>query len=135
MVFDWMITAVSPRVRDLLSVVIVRVTLQDVSPSAMAMAVAMASARYLMALTSRCFWVSFNGFIVGYRLKVIGYRTPCGLWAIGYGQEVIYLLARRLAEILLISFARCTRHSSPKYITTAPRFGNIQNVTAESYGM
>ena len=80
MVFDWMITAVSPRVRDLLSVVIVRVTLQDVSPSAMAMAID--NARYLMAFTSRSFWVSFNGFIVWW-FRFIGYRTPCGLWAIG----------------------------------------------------
>ena len=59
-----MITAVSPRVRDLLSVVIVRVTLQDVSPSAMAMAVAMDTARYLMAFVRRCFCVSVSGFIV-----------------------------------------------------------------------
>ena len=40
MVFDRMITAVSPRVRDLLSVVMVRVTLHEVSPNAIAMAVA-----------------------------------------------------------------------------------------------
>ena len=38
MVLDWIITAVSPRVRDLLSVVMVRVTLQEVSPNAMATA-------------------------------------------------------------------------------------------------
>ena len=50
-----MITAVSPRVRDLLSVVIVLVTLHEVSPSAMAMAVAMDTARYLMAFVRRCF--------------------------------------------------------------------------------
>ena len=60
MVLDWMITAVSPRVRDLLSVVMVRVILQDVSPSAMAMAVAMDSARYLMAFMSCCFCVSVS---------------------------------------------------------------------------
>ena len=63
--------AVSPRERERLSVVMVRVTLQDVSPSAMARAVAMDSARYLMAFMSRCFCVSVS-FIV--RLKVKGYR-------------------------------------------------------------
>jgi hypothetical protein len=50
-----MITAVSPLVSDLLSVVIVRVTLHDVSPNAIAIEVAIAIARYLMAFTSRCF--------------------------------------------------------------------------------
>ena len=50
-----MMTAVSPRVRERLSVVMVRVTLQDVSPKAMAMAVAMDTARYLMAFMRRCF--------------------------------------------------------------------------------
>ena len=42
MVFDWMMTAVSPRVRERLSVVMVRVTLHEVSPNAIAMAVAIA---------------------------------------------------------------------------------------------
>ena len=55
MVFVWMMTAVSPRVRDLLSVVIVRVTLHEVSPYAIAIEVAIANARYLIALTRRCF--------------------------------------------------------------------------------
>ena len=55
MVFVWMMTAVSPRVRDLLSVVIVRVTLHEVRPRAIAMAVAMAKARYLIAFRRRCF--------------------------------------------------------------------------------
>ena len=55
MVFDWIITAVSPRVSDLLSVVIVRVTLHEVSPRAIAIDVAIANARYLIALTRRCF--------------------------------------------------------------------------------
>ena len=49
------ITAVSPRVSDLLSEVMVRVTLHEVSPSAMAMADATANARYLIAFTRRCF--------------------------------------------------------------------------------
>ena len=47
--------AVSPRVSDRLSEVMVRVTLHDVSPSAIAMAVATANARYLIAFTRRCF--------------------------------------------------------------------------------
>ena len=55
MVFDWMMTAVSPRVRERLSVVMVRVTLHEVSPNAMAIAVATANAKYLIALTRRCF--------------------------------------------------------------------------------
>ena len=55
MVFDWMMMAVSPWVSDLLSVVIVRVTLHEVSPMAIAMAVAIATARYLIAPTRRCF--------------------------------------------------------------------------------
>ena len=55
MVFDWMMMAVSPRVRDLLSVVIVRVTLHEVKPSAIATAVAIATARYLIAFMRRCF--------------------------------------------------------------------------------
>lgn len=55
MVFVWMMTAVSPRVRDLLSVVMVRVTLHEVTPKAIAMAVAVATARYLIALMRRCF--------------------------------------------------------------------------------
>ena len=58
MVFDWMMMAVSPRVRDLLSVVIVRVTLHEVSPKAIAIDVAIANARYLIALMRRCFCVS-----------------------------------------------------------------------------
>ena len=37
MVFDWMMTAVSPRLIERLSVVIVRVTLHEVSPSAIGM--------------------------------------------------------------------------------------------------
>ena len=55
MVLTWMMIAVSPCVRDLLSVVIVRVTLHEVSPSAMAMAVAMDMIKYLMAFLRRCF--------------------------------------------------------------------------------
>jgi hypothetical protein len=55
MVLDCMITAVSPRVRDLLSVVMVRVTLQEVSPNAIATAVATATARYLIAFVRRYF--------------------------------------------------------------------------------
>lgn len=55
MVFVWMMTAVSPRVRDLLSVVMVRVTLHEVSPKAIAMAVAVATAKYLIASMRRCF--------------------------------------------------------------------------------
>ena len=83
MVLDWMMTAVSPRVRDLLSVVIVRVTLHEVSPNAMAIAVATATARYFIAATSRCFCVSvsFIGLMVFY-----------------------YLLCPSGQEILLISF-------------------------------
>ena len=56
--------AVSPWVSDLLSVVIVRVTLHEVSPMAIAIAVVTASAMYLMVLTSRCFCASVNGFII-----------------------------------------------------------------------
>ena len=63
MVFVWMMIAVSPRVRDLLSVVMVRVTLHEVSPKAIAIAVAIANARYLIALTRRCFCVSVSGFM------------------------------------------------------------------------
>ena len=63
MVFDWMMTAVSPRVSERLSVVIVRVTLHEVSPNAIAIDVAIANARYLIALTRRCFWVSVSGFM------------------------------------------------------------------------
>ena len=55
MVFDWMMIAVSPRVRDRLSVVMVRVTLHEVSPNAIAMAVAMDTIRYLMAFLRRSF--------------------------------------------------------------------------------
>ena len=56
--------AVSPRVSDLLSVVIVRVTLHEVSPKAIAMAVTIDTARYLIAPTRRCFCCSVNGFMV-----------------------------------------------------------------------
>ena len=55
MVLDRMITAVSPRVSERLSVVMVRVTLHEVSPRAIAMAVAIDTIRYLIALMSRCF--------------------------------------------------------------------------------
>ena len=55
MVLDWIMTAVSPRVKDLLSVVMVRVTLHEVNPNAIAIAVATAAARYLSALMRRCF--------------------------------------------------------------------------------
>ena len=55
MVLDWMMTAVSPRVSERLSVVMVRVTLHEVSPSAIAMDVAIATAKYLMAFRRRCF--------------------------------------------------------------------------------
>ena len=58
MVFDWMMMAVSPRVRDLLSVVIVRVTLHEVSPNTIAIDVAIANAKYLIAFRRRCFCVS-----------------------------------------------------------------------------
>ena len=58
-----MMIAVSPRVRDLLSVVMVRVTLHEVSPKAIAIAVAIANARYLIALKMRCFCVSVSLFI------------------------------------------------------------------------
>ena len=58
-----MMIAVSPWVRDLLSVVIVRVTLHEVSPRAIAIDVAIANARYLIALTRRCFCVSVSGFM------------------------------------------------------------------------
>ena len=64
MVFDWMIIAVSPLVTDRLSVVMVRVTLHEVSPRAIAMAVAIDTARYLIALMRRCFRVSVNLFII-----------------------------------------------------------------------
>ena len=63
MVFVWMMTAVSPRVRERLSVVMVRVTLHEVSPNAMAMAVAMDTTRYLIAFLSRSFCISVNCFI------------------------------------------------------------------------
>ena len=63
MVFDWMMTAVSPRVSERLSVVIVRVTLHEVRPRAIAMAVAMANARYLIAFRRRCFCVLVSGFM------------------------------------------------------------------------
>ena len=63
MVFVWMMIAVSPRVRDRLSVVMVRVTLHEVSPKAIAIAVAIANARYLIALKMRCFCVSVSGFM------------------------------------------------------------------------
>ena len=55
MVLDWMKTAVSPQVRERLSVVMVRVTLHEVSPNAMAIAVAMETIRYLMAFLRRSF--------------------------------------------------------------------------------
>ena len=58
-----MMIAVSPRVKERLSVVMVRVTLHEVKPSAIAIAVAMDSARYLSAFTRRCFCVSVR-FIV-----------------------------------------------------------------------
>ena len=74
MVLTWMMIAVSPWVRDLLSVVIVRVTLHEVSPNAIAIDVAIANARYLIALTRRCFWVSVSGFM---------FLWFCALWA-GY---------------------------------------------------
>ena len=63
MVLDWMMTAVSPRVSERLSVVIMRVTLHEVSPRAIAIDVAIANARYLIALTRRCFCVSVSGFM------------------------------------------------------------------------
>ena len=63
MVFDWMMTAVSPWVRERLSVVMVRVTLHEVSPNAMAIAVAMETIRYLMAFLRRSFCISVNCFI------------------------------------------------------------------------
>ena len=47
--------AVSPRVSDLLSVVIVLVILHEVNPNAIATAVAIANARYLIAFTRRSF--------------------------------------------------------------------------------
>ena len=84
--------AVSPRVRERLSVVMVRVTLQDVSPKAMAMAVAIDTARYLIAFIRRCFWGSVNGFIVClvlvYRLWVIGRPAGYGLWAIRTASQI-----------------------------------------------
>ena len=55
MVFVWMMIAVSPLVRDWLSVVIVRVTLHEVSPRAIAIDVAIANARYLISFRRRCF--------------------------------------------------------------------------------
>ena len=55
MVFVWMMMAVSPRVSEQLSVVMVRVTLHEVSPNAIVMAEAMANAKYLIAFTRRCF--------------------------------------------------------------------------------
>ena len=63
MVLDWMMTAVSPQVRERLSVVMVRVTLHEVSPNAMAIAVAIETIRYLMAFLSRSFCISVNCFI------------------------------------------------------------------------
>ena len=63
MVFDWMMTAVSPRVSDRLSVVMVRVTLHEVSPNAIATAVATDTTRYLMAFLRRSFCISVNCFI------------------------------------------------------------------------
>ena len=72
MVFVWMMIAVSPRVRDRLSVVMVRVTLHEVSPIAIAIDVAIANARYLIALTRRCFCVSVSGFM---------FLWFCALWA------------------------------------------------------
>ena len=48
-----MMTAVSPRVSERLSVVMVRVTLHEVSPNAMAIAVATANARYSFEPTRR----------------------------------------------------------------------------------
>ena len=39
---------------------------------------------------------------------------------------------RHLNKSYLTHFVRLC---APQYITTAPHFGNIQNVTAESYGM
>ena len=63
MVLDWMMTVVSPRVSERLSVVIVRVTLHEVSPNAIAIDVAIANARYLIALIRRCFCVSVSGFM------------------------------------------------------------------------
>lgn len=74
MVFDWMIIAVSPLVTDRLSVVMVRVTLHEVSPNAIAIDVAIANARYLIALTRRCLCVSVSGFM---------FLWFCALWA-GY---------------------------------------------------
>ena len=71
MVLDWMITAVSPRVSERLSVVMVRVTLQEVSPSAMAIAVAMDSSRYLIAFVRRCFGVSVSFIVRGSSLGVL----------------------------------------------------------------
>ena len=70
MVLDWMMTAVSPRVRERLSVVMVRVTLHEVSPNAMAIAVAMDTTRYFMAFLSRYFCISVNCFIGFWRLVV-----------------------------------------------------------------
>ena len=80
--------AVSPLVRDLLSVVIVRVTLQDVSPSAMAMAVAIDNARYLMAFIRRCFCVLVSGFMLLWFCAIrAGYSS---LW--GYVRLVLLVL-------------------------------------------
>ena len=74
MVLDWMIIAVSPLVTDRLSVVMVRVTLHEVSPRAIAIDVAIANARYLIALIRRCVCVSVSGFM---------FLWFCALWA-GY---------------------------------------------------
>ena len=55
MVLVWITMAVSPCVSERLSVVMVRVTLHEVSPSAIAIAVAMDTTRYLMAFLRRSF--------------------------------------------------------------------------------
>ena len=75
MVLDWMIIAVSPLVTDRLSVVMVRVTLHEVSPNAIAMAVAMDTIRYLIAFLRRSFCISVNCFI-GFGVLVVKY-SPC----------------------------------------------------------
>ena len=59
-----MMTAVSPRVRERLSVVMVRVTLHEVSPNAIATAVALDIAKYLIALIRRFFCVSVKFLIL-----------------------------------------------------------------------
>ena len=73
-----MMTAVSPQVRERLSVVMVRVTLHEVSPNAMAIAVAMDMTRYLMAFLRRSFCISVNCFI-GFWCLVVGNISlyPC----------------------------------------------------------